>query len=138
MWLHLEMCYARIDGRGKDMKLRKMDWILILIVAVIAIAGFVFYGNLSKQESGTVVVEVDGEIFGEYSLYENHEVFINDTNILIIENGEANMYEANCPDQICVKHKAISKNGETIVCLPNKVVVTITEAEDGELDAVIN
>lgn len=120
------------------MKLKKMDLILILVVAVVAIAGFALYGSLAKQESGKVVVEVDGEVFGEYSLYENRDIMINDTNVLLIEKGEVNMYEANCPDQICVEHKPISKNGETIVCLPNKVVVTITEAEESGLDAVID
>ena len=81
---------------------------------------------------------MNGEVYGEYKLYENQEIFINETNVLILEDGIANMYEANCPDQICVDHASISKNGETIVCLPNKVVVTIKEAAAGELDAVIN
>ncbi|MBQ8803752.1 MAG: NusG domain II-containing protein [Tyzzerella sp.] len=120
------------------MKLKKMDLILILVVVALAIGGMLIYRGFGAKEAGTVIVEVDGEAFGEYSLDENHEILINDTNVLIIENGQANMYEANCPDQICVKHKPISKNGETIVCLPNKVVVTITEAEKSELDAVID
>lgn len=120
------------------MKLKKMDLILILVVVALAIGGMLIYRGFGAKEAGTVIVEVDGEVFGEYSLDENHEVLINDTNVLIIENGQANMYEANCPDQICVKHKPISKNRETIVCLPNKVVVTITEAEKSELDAVID
>ena len=94
--------------------------------------------NDTKLDNNELKVEVDGEVFGEYELNENQEVLINETNILMIENGEANMYEANCPDQICVKHVPISKNGETIVCLPNKVVVTIKEAASSELDAVVN
>ena len=107
-------------------------------MVVLALGGFLLYSIIGQKEAGRVVVEVDGEVFGEYELNENQEVLINETNILMIENGEANMYEANCPDQICVKHVPISKNGETIVCLPNKVVVTIKEAIAGELDAVVN
>ena len=120
------------------MKMKKMDLILILTVVVLALGGFLLYSIIGQKEAGRVVVEVDGEVFGEYELNENQEVLINETNILMIENGEANMYEANCPDQICVKHVPISKNGETIVCLPNKVVVTIKEATSSELDAVVN
>ena len=120
------------------MKMKKMDLILVLTVVILAIGGFLLYNVLGQKEAGSVVVEVDGEVYGEYQLHENQEVFINDTNVLHIENGEANMYEAECPDQICVKHVSISKNGETIVCLPNKVVVTITEAAEGELDAVVD
>ena len=120
------------------MKMKKMDLILVLTVVVFALGGFLLYSILGQKEAGCVVVEVDGEVFGEYELYENQEVLIHDTNILIIENGEASMYEANCPDQICVNHVPISKNGETIVCLPNKVVVTVKEAASSELDAVVN
>lgn len=120
------------------MKMKKMDLILVLVVAVLAIGGLLVYNILGKKEAGRVVVEVDGEVFGEYKLFENQEVLINETNILLIENGVVNMYEANCPDQICVKHVPISKNGETIVCLPNKVVVTVKEAAIGELDTVVN
>ena len=120
------------------MKMKKMDLVLILTVVILALGGFLLYNILGQKEAGLVTVEVDGEVFGEYELHENQEVLINDTNILLIEDGVANMYEANCPDQICVKHVPISKNGETIVCLPNKVVVTIKEAAAGELDAVVN
>ena len=119
------------------MKLKKMDIILVLTIVLIAIGGLIVYGMLGKKDAATVMVEVDGEVFGEYALYEEREVLIHDTNILIIQNGEANMYEADCPDQICVDHIPISKNGETIVCLPNKVVVTITDGKTNELDAVV-
>ena len=120
------------------MKMKKMDLILVLTVIIFAIGGFLLYSVLGQKEAGRVVVEVAGEVYGEYNLRDNQEILINETNILIIENNEVNMYEANCPDQICVKHVPISKNGETIVCLPNKVVVTVKEAATGELDAVVN
>ena len=120
------------------MKMKKMDLVLVLTVAVLAIGGLLVYNVLGQKQAGLVVVEVDGEVFGEYELFENQEVLINETNVLLIENGVVNMYEANCPDQICVMHVPISKNGETIVCLPNKVVVTVKEAATGELDAVVN
>ena len=66
------------------------------------------------------------------------KIKINETNHLMIKDGQADMTEAECPDQICVEHKSISKNKETIVCLPNKVIVEIVGGEDTELDAVAN
>ncbi len=47
------------------------------------------------------------------------------------------METARCPDQICVRHKAISRNGENIICLPYKIVVSIEEGEDTDVDAVV-
>lgn len=47
--------------------------------------------------------------------------------ILVISDGKADMESADCPNQICVHHGAISHTGETIVCLPNRVVIEIVE-----------
>ena len=47
--------------------------------------------------------------------------------ILVISDGKADMESADCPNQICVHHSAISHTGETIVCLPNRVVIEVIE-----------
>jgi len=44
---------------------------------------------------------------------------------LVINKGEVYMESADCPNQICVHHSRISRKGETIVCLPNRVVIEI-------------
>ena len=48
--------------------------------------------------------------------------------IMVIENGEVYMESADCPNQICVHHSAISHNGETIVCLPNRVIIEVADS----------
>lgn len=118
--------------------MKKNDWILVAVILVVAGIGFLIYTSFAKQTAGIVKVTVDGELFGTYSLEKEQEIEINNTNRLILKDGHADMVEANCPDQICVEHKSISKNKETIVCLPNKVIVEIVGGEDTELDAVAN
>ena len=68
---------------------------------------------------------------GMYFVRRGHygSVRINDTNICEIKDGEIHMTEANCPDHLCMKQKAVDSTGGTIVCLPNKVVI---EGEKGE------
>ncbi len=39
------------------------------------------------------------------------------------------MKEADCPDKVCVGMRRISKSGETIVCLPHKLVIAIVNAD---------
>jgi hypothetical protein len=56
-------------------------------------------------------------------------------NRLVIKDSEADILSADCPDKVCVHERKIRYAGETLVCLPNKVVVEI-EGERGELDAV--
>jgi hypothetical protein len=47
-------------------------------------------------------------------------------NTLVIEGGRARIEAADCPDKLCVKQRAISKAGESIICLPHKLVIRIS------------
>ena len=52
------------------------------------------------------------------------------------------MTDADCPDLLCVHQRALDRKNETIVCLPNKVVIKGESAEDsqdssGGFDAVV-
>ena len=57
-------------------------------------------------------------------------------NLLVISDGEARISEASCPDHVCVKRGRVSFDGQSIVCLPNKVVVSIVGGETDGLDGV--
>lgn len=120
------------------MKIKKNDIILILVVLCVAGACLAMYTKFGQKDAGKVVVKVDGEIKNTYSLSENIEVNIEDTNVFVIENGKVKMKKANCPDQICVNHKAISKNKETIICLPNKVIIEVVSDEEADMDMIAN
>ena len=47
-------------------------------------------------------------------------------NLISVADGTVTMEEADCKDQICVHHKPISSAGESIICLPHRLVVEIT------------
>ena len=113
---------------------------IVLLIGILAVAFLSYLGMclLFQEDAAIVQVNVDGEIFGEYSLHKDQEIEINDSNHLVIKDGRVDMIEANCPDQICVNQKDISKTGETIVCLPNKVIVEVKGAKAAEVDAVTN
>ena len=84
----------------------------------------------SKQETCMVLVQVDGEEIQSFSLSKSTTYEINGTegtNLLHIENGSAWLEDADCPDQICVNTGKIKYAGQSIICLPHKVVVEIKE-----------
>ena len=58
------------------------------------------------------------------------------TNTVRIHNGEVSVTHASCHNQVCVKHKAIHTTGESIICLPNKMVVQIQGKGGDEYDAI--
>lgn len=115
-------------------------WDIIFAVAVLLLAGAVasWYVLLGKQDAGQITITVESKIYGTYLLSEEQEITINDTNYLVIKDGKADMIEANCPNKECVHQKAISKKGEAITCLPNKIIVEVTSGENAELDGVAN
>ena len=104
---------------------------VLLIAAMLLLAGalyLIFAMNSAVAEG--VVVRIDGEDVARYSLYENGEYALNGgSNILVIENGYAWLRDANCPDSLCVKQGKISRTGQVITCLPNRLTVTVYGGE---------
>ena len=119
--------------------MKRNDWILAagVIVAAVLIFCVQLVTNLSfDEEQAVVLVTVKGGDFGSYRLSEDQTVDIGGKNTLVIKDGTARMEKADCPDQICVHHREISRNGESIICLPNQVVVSVKSSEESELDGV--
>ena len=73
-------------------------------------------GQKENQEK-QVVIKVDGEVYGRYSLDEDQ----------VIE-----VQEADCPDGYCEEQGKINNRTQTIVCLPHKLVVEIEEVENSD------
>ena len=117
------------------------DLILVAVLLVAALA--LFFGLRTRQarDTGTgaqAVVTVDGKEIGRYPLSKNGTFPLNGgTNILVVENGEAWVSEANCPDKVCMGMGKISRNGEFIACLPNRLLVVVEgAAEDSPVDGM--
>ena len=119
--------------------LRKNDLLLLLIVVVVAASICALRFWLGDKHPGYVTVRIDGEVVASYDLSEDQEVELNGgTNTMRIEDGTVKMIQADCPDKLCMKQKAISKNRENIICLPNNIVLQIANQDESELDAVTN
>ncbi|MGF7001674.1 hypothetical protein M2149_000044 [Lachnospiraceae bacterium PFB1-21] len=113
---------------------------VILILVIVLVAGGIFAGTVfAAKAGGQVRIQVEGKETGTYSLKTDQEVqILGGENTLRIKDGQAKMITATCPDHLCVNHKPISKNGESIICLPHKVVVTVESDQLSELDSTTN
>ena len=89
---------------------------------------------LNNRENGSfVVVNINGDV-SYYSLNVNNEIKLNNgSNTLTINDGNAYISDANCPDKICVHQGKINKKGQTITCLPNKITVSISSNDDMDI-----
>lgn len=109
----------------------KNDLILISAILVISIVAFLIF-TISLKKGEKAVITVNGEKVAVLDLNEDTTQKINTKygfNEVKIEKGEVSVTNADCPDKICANHRQISKVGETIVCLPHKLVVEISEVD---------
>lgn len=118
-------------------KKRVRNDIILLLVLLIA-AGAVWLAlTLSARTGEYVVITIDGVETARYRLdTELKTDIVSDdghVNTLVISGGAANIVSADCPDKLCVHQHEISKAGESIICLPHKLVVRIEGT--GEVDA---
>ena len=102
---------------------------LILIVVILGVFLSVYFLIQRNREGGAVAeVYIGDRLDISYPLDRDGEYVLNGgSNILKIEDGEAYMIYADCPDGWCKNQGKISRSGERITCLPNKVMVMIKE-----------
>ena len=117
---------------------------VLFIIALLSIAAVGMLYLFVFRSSGDIVkVTIDGELYGTYSLSDNITEDIvsgkdgSGLNRLVIRDGKALMESASCLDGICVSHRPIFRSGESIVCLPNKVVVTVINDNDTDAPDVV-
>jgi len=136
------------NSSGSNMKgndsMKKRVWAadvwLITGLLLLGAAGLCFVRVSNREEGVEAVVTVDGAFYGKYSLMEEQTVSIQTDgetgNVLVIKNKKADMTKATCPDKLCVHQRAVSRRGETIVCLPHKVVVEISGGGEADFDSI--
>lgn len=131
--------------------IKKTDIALIITILLFALSfDFYLHNVLSNVYSDsmdkTIVIKHEGEVIKKYPINENIEekiVIGKNYNTIKIEDGYAKIIDADCSDKICIKHKKINETYESIVCLPNKVVVEVSsdetkEEKERELDSIAN
>lgn len=123
--------------------MKKSDWMLLAGCLAAAGALALWFHWDAGQPARSVRIECQNRLEAQLSLSEEAQYAVERPgarNVVRIEGETVRMVEASCPDQLCVRQGAIARAGQTIVCLPNQVVVTLTgEEASGEagLDAVV-
>lgn len=124
------------------MKLKPLDFVVIIILVIITIgsSGFAIYNSQKNYKNKYVEIEVKGKLYKKLPLDNSKREQIKvvtdlGENVIEIENSKVRIIDADCKDKICIKDGAISKPGSVLVCLPHKVVVQI-KGENTESDVL--
>lgn len=124
----------------KKNQIKRNDIILISIFIITAILFFAGYNLFFHKTGNYVTVTAEGRLVNSLPLDKDTAITINGynngKNILQIKDGYASIIEADCPDKLCQKQKKIRYSGETLVCLPHKVIVSVISQEETEIDGI--
>ncbi len=130
----------------KKLEITKWDKIIIvflLLLSVLPVGGIVLT-KVDSQNKDTIIIKVDNKLEKSISLQNQEESEIYKFNFnknigyIEVKDGKVRMLEMDrevCPDAICSYTGWIDKSYQSIVCLPNKIIVTIEGSKDEEIDA---
>lgn len=116
--------------------MNKSDLKLVFVLLVISIIGVVVFKLIGKS-GGSALVYYDGELIKTIDLSIDNKYVVNGDNgdvVIVVNGGKIKVDTENSPLHLCSKQGYISNTYESIVCLPNKIVINIS---GDELDAVV-
>lgn len=118
-------------------KKREIVYLLVfLTVSVILfflIKGYSRNGDYAEITCGDTVYTLDLRQSGEFTFDECPDT------VFLISDGKIQILESACKDRICIKTGAVGSQGQSIICIPQKISVTIISNENKEssADAII-
>lgn len=134
--------------------IRKADVILLIVLVALGLAASAVLA-MQRGDAGTnakVVIKSGGSVYATYPLSENKTIKVSapqqsgedadgneqpeSYNVVIIDGGSVSVSKASCKNQVCVRHGSISHPGENIVCLPNRLIVSIEGGKGGGYDSI--
>lgn len=120
--------------------LKRGDLWLVSALLLLAAALFVFHFAAPKTVGASVKITVDNQTVATLPLSHDTTYKVETAagyNLVVIEDGRAFVREADCKNHICQKSRAVSRAGESIVCLPHKMKVTVVGDTSSSVDFVV-
>ena len=121
--------------------MKKGDYIVIsLLLTLFIVLSVKINSSYIDTDDKYVSVQVNGEEIKQITISEELKTYPIRTsfglNVLQIKNKKVKIIEASCPDKIDVKFGEIDKVGQSIICMPNRLIIQIKSNKPNELDVV--
>lgn len=121
------------------------DKLLILIIILSSILSLVFIRiHENKDVDLYISIQVDGKEVHRMPLDESAEgkTYAIKTdygeNIIKVENRTVFVEHADCPDKFCMHQGKINKLGQSLICLPHRVMIELVSDSDvPEVDTIV-
>ena len=115
------------------------DALVVLLVLALAIGtAWWFYGGLRRSGPAEYIITHRGEEIARGPLSQPQEIAVDgEYHLQIVCDGlSIYVHHSDCPTQDCVHTGLISRGGQSIVCLPGRISVTL-EGGGTAVDTVI-
>ena len=79
-----------------------------------------------EPDENIAVISVNGKEWQTVALDTDSEFSVNTEygeNLIEIKDGNIRIISADCPDKLCMRHGKLHSKYDSIVCLPNKLVI---------------
>ncbi len=120
---------------------------MVIIVSLLILSFLplgIFMITQGDKKNGDIIIKIDNKIekkvpLNKYSESITYQIdFNNNIGYIEVKDGKVRMLEMSkeiCPNSICSDTGWIDKIYQSIVCLPNNIIVTIEGVEDDTIDA---
>ena len=111
---------------------------IILVVFLLMLSLMLFVSSFTRSENLTAQIYVAGEKTHSIDLRQVSESYTITENYcqLLIEKDGVSFVHSDCADQLCVKRGKLKNQGDTMACVPEKVVVIIKSDDKQQFDGV--
>ena len=120
---------------------KKWDIIIIIFLLVISFTPEIVLGMKYKKSFDLTYAQITigGKLYKNIPLTGHkgeEEIAVstkNGYNIIKVKDESIAIIEADCPDQVCIEPGYINKPGQSLVCLPHKVMIQILGENDDDI-----
>lgn len=133
---HAQKIAQETDMAGRTVWLRKRDIILCIVLIAVGITCWLVM-RFVLPAGNTADVYIDGRLVQTIDMtVDDAYEFSTDrgSNMVVVESEKIRVSDADCPDKVCVNMGWKSRRGETITCLPHKLVIEIQGGGERDID----
>lgn len=121
---------------------RLSDLLVVGLVLLFAVMSFLLAFPFDKSENLSCEIAVSGRVVKTVDLSQVSETYSYTVEgklpvTLEVSRDGVRFLEADCPDKLCVNMGKITREGQSVVCLPAQVSIRIVGTGSPELDALV-
>lgn len=139
---YVRLCYIFLMKIKSNLVKYKWDIVIVLVLFLLALLLYlvnIFFLNNSDSDNSLIYVSVDGNVIKTFDLSYDCEYEISTkygSNTIRIIDKELSVILSDCPNSECINMASISRNNQSIICLPHHLVIKVVSKEEGEYDAI--